>query len=530
MSQPLSANRNGVNGAFRQRDLAGTAKRISVGCGLVVTLGGLAVLSGWEFGLERLKNLSPGAVSMKPNAAAALALCGLGLLLCGLGAGSRLRSAAIVLSAAIVAAIGGLTLVEYAAGVNLGIDQLLFHEAAHSAGTAAPGRMAVATALAFVLSASALALLAMRRAAAEQVLASMVLLIAVSAVLGYIYGADLTKPWGTTQVSAYTVGLLTVLGFGLLSAMADAGLVGALLGDEPGSLLARWMLFAGVVSLPVLGALRLVGQRAGLYSAGAGVGIMVLASLLALIVAVAVTAIRVNALGRQRSLALERLVASERQLRATLDHLLHMRENERRGLAIDLHDDALPALSAIGLQLELAREQCQDTDVGERLAQAEAELRATRLRLRYLMLDLVPEALKHEALGSVLRRRLEQMQGLTGVDYELLDRVGTQPSPPTATILYRIALEALRNITRHAAANLVRVELMRQDGCVQVTVADDGIGFRPSSQEPGHLGLSLMAERAERAGGGIRIDSRPGEGTTIVFWVPASADQVLEAS
>ena len=92
------------------------------------------------------------------------------------------------------------------------------------------------------------------------------------------------------------------------------------------------------------------------------------------------------------------------------------------------------------------------------LAQAEAELRAARLRLRYLMLDLVPEALQHEALGSVLRRRLEQMQGLTGVDYELLDRVGTQPSPPTATILYRIALEALRNITRHAAASLVRVD------------------------------------------------------------------------
>ena len=169
--------------------------------------------------MERLKNLSPGAVSMKPNAAAALVLCaGWGCCCAGLSAGSRLRSAAIVLSAALVAAIGGLTLVEYAAGLDLGIDQRLFHEAAHSAGTAAPGRMAVATALAFVLSASALALLAMSRAAAEQVLASVVLLIAVSAVLGYIYGTDLTKPWGTTQVSAYTVALLTVLGFGLLSA------------------------------------------------------------------------------------------------------------------------------------------------------------------------------------------------------------------------------------------------------------------------------------------------------------------------
>ncbi|MGB0091324.1 MAG: ATP-binding protein [Solirubrobacteraceae bacterium] len=531
MNGPLSANRNGaLDGAVRRRDLAGPARGLFVGYGLAVMLGGLAVLSGWEFGVERLKNLSPGTVSMKPNAAAAFVLCGLALLLCGSGSGraSRVRLAAITVFEGVAAAVGGLTLVEYATGTNLGIDQVLFHEPAHSVGTASPGRMALATGLGLVLSGCALACLARRKAVVEQALAAVVLLIALSGALGYLYGADLTRPWGSTQVSADTVAVLTILGLGLVIATPDAGLVAALLRNDPGGLMARWLLLAATIALPTLGMLRLAGQHAGLYDAGAGVGIMVLASLLVVLVTVGVTATKINALGRQRRLALEDLAASDRQLRKSLDHLLHVQENERRGLAIDLHDDALPALSAIGLQLELARERCQDPDVWERLSQAEAELRATRVRLRHLMLDLVPEALRQEGLGYVLRHRLEQMQGLSGLDYELIDGVGKQPSPHATAILYRIALEALHNVARHSDANRVRVELEQRDGRVQLTVADDGIGFRPSSPKPGHLGLSIMAERAELAGGGIQIDSQPGEGTAVLAWVPAGVVRFLE--
>ncbi len=531
MSWSLSANRNGaLDGAVPGRGLAGPARGLFVGCGLAVMLGGLAVLSGWEFGVERLKNLSPGAVSMKPNAAAAFVLCGLALLLCGNGIGraSRARLAAITVFAGVAAAVGGLTLVEYATGTNLGIDQLLFHEHAHIVATASPGRMALLTALGLVLSGCALAALARRKAVVGQVLAGVLLLIALSGALGYLYGADLTRPWGSTQVSADTVAVLTILGLGLLIAIPDVGLVAALLRDDPGGLMARWLLLAATITLPTLGILRLAGQHAGLYNAGAGVGIMVLASLLVVLVTVGLTSIKINALDRQRWLALEDLAASDRRLRKSLDHLLHVQQNERRGLAIDLHDDALPALSAIGLQLELARERCQDPDVCERLSQAEVELRATRVRLRHLMLDLVPEVLRQEGLGYVLRHRLEQMQGLSGLDYELIDRVGKQPSPQATAILYRIALEALRNVARHSDANRVRVELEHRNGRAQLTVADDGIGFRPSSPKPGHLGLSIMAERAELAGGGIQIDSQPGEGTAVVAWVPAGVTRSLE--
>ena len=269
------------------------------------------MLSGWALDIERLKNLSPGTVSMKPNAAVALALCGCGLLACQRKLGdSRARSIAVMLAVAMVATIGGLTLIEYAFGTGLGIDQLLFHDhsAARSGAAGYPGRMAVATALALVLSAGALALIARGRAVAQQIAAGAVLTISLSAVLGYLYGADLTRPWGTTEISAYTVAVLTVLGVGLLTARSDAGLVGALFGNEPGGLMARWLLLAALIALPLLGLLRLAGQLAGLYSARAGVGIMVLASVMVLVVTVAITAARVNALGRQRSLALARIM------------------------------------------------------------------------------------------------------------------------------------------------------------------------------------------------------------------------------
>ena len=496
---------------------------------MAVAAGSLAVLTGWTFNIARLKNLSPGAVYTKPTAAVALALCGVALALCATErADARVRTIVAMVGAGLAAGIGAVSLLEYATRADLGIDQLLFHEPAHSAGTSSPGRMALMTALALLLAGSSLGLLVRGRVVAQQVLAGGVLVIALSAVLGYLYGTELTRPWGTTKVSAYTVALLVALGVGLLAARSESGFVGALLSDTPGGLTARSLLLTGGLALPTLGALRLAGQQAGLYSDRAGVGIMVLASLLVLVTAVSVTVVRLNALGRERSLALERLAESERRLQRALEHLLQVQENERRGLAIDLHDDTLPALSAIGLRLQMARDRCDDEDVREHLGQSEADLRAARVRLRHLMLDLIPDALEREGLGSALRHRLEQMKELNGIEYELHDRLGPQPSAAGAAVLYRIALEALRNVTRHADAKLVRVDLGRSNGRVTVAVSDDGIGFRPAIPRPGHLGLPIMTARAQLAGGHLEIKSRPGEGTVVDCWVPADVERTLK--
>jgi signal transduction histidine kinase len=311
------------------------------------------------------------------------------------------------------------------------------------------------------------------------------------------------------------------LGIGLLLAEPGRGIVGALLGNEPGGLMARWMLVAAVLTLPVLGGARLAGQAVGLYSASSGVGVMVICSLAVLVGVVAFTAGRLNVLGRQRTTALERLGHSEQRLRRALDHLVHAQETERRALASDLHDDALPALAAVNLQLELVDGLSTDAAVHDRLQRAERELRSITSRLRHLTFDLLPEALAREGLGGALRYRLDLMHELSGIDYELRDRVGKTAFPQAAAVLYRSTLEALRNVARHAQATSVGVSIEERDGRLVVTVRDDGVGIGSAPSEPGHMGLSMMRDRLELAGGGIDIAAGPAGGTTVTMWVPA---------
>jgi signal transduction histidine kinase len=74
---------------------------------------------------------------------------------------------------------------------------------------------------------------------------------------------------------------------------------------------------------------------------------------------------------------------------------------------------------------------------------------------------------------------------------------------------------------KHAAARTVRLEIGRVPDGVRIAVIDDGAGFETGSVPPGHLGLAGMRARAERIGGRFRVESRPGQGTTIEVVVPA---------
>jgi signal transduction histidine kinase len=91
-------------------------------------------------------------------------------------------------------------------------------------------------------------------------------------------------------------------------------------------------------------------------------------------------------------------------------------------------------------------------------------------------------------------------------------------------IAYRICQEAVTNIRMHAAATQVVVRLEEARGGLLVTIGDDGAGFDPdrvrAAPRPGHVGLTSMSERATMADGWCRVDSHPGSGTTVRFWLP----------
>jgi signal transduction histidine kinase len=89
--------------------------------------------------------------------------------------------------------------------------------------------------------------------------------------------------------------------------------------------------------------------------------------------------------------------------------------------------------------------------------------------------------------------------------------------------MFRIAQEAITNARKHAKASRITVTLESQDGEVRLRVADDGVGFDLSmvdDPDPGHIGLALMIERAELAGGHLRIDSERDGGTVIEARLP----------
>ena len=222
------------------------------------------------------------------------------------------------------------------------------------------------------------------------------------------------------------------------------------------------------------------------------------------------------------SRGLETLIWEGQDRQALLRHLIRVREEERARIAADIHDDAIQVISAASLRAQQLRLQLHDPVARQILGKLQETLNLSLDRLRQLIFDLRPPSLEGGRLGAAVRSYLEDMRSDTGIAYQLEDAMTTTAPDTVALMIYRNTREALTNVRKHARARRVVVELLDvEDGCL-VRVTDDGVGYDPSEVEvrPGHLGLVLIKERAELAGGWCRIESCPGTGTTVEFWVP----------
>ncbi len=212
---PTADNRDAPSGSIG-RSVGSTFLQIIGG---VVAIVGCVVLLGWALGIQGLTSLIPGSVTMKANAALAFVLSGGALFLLPMpGAGAR-RAARVG-----VVAVGGialLTLGEYVAGWNFGIDQLLFSDPGTIA-TSHPGRMAPNAAICFVLTAAALWLMCRpagnaRRPLILGWLGSVVIAVGLLAMLGYIVGfSGGYRWWNFTGMAVHTAFLFVLLGAAIL--------------------------------------------------------------------------------------------------------------------------------------------------------------------------------------------------------------------------------------------------------------------------------------------------------------------------
>lgn len=230
-----------------------------------------------------------------------------------------------------------------------------------------------------------------------------------------------------------------------------------------------------------------------------------------------------EALGTQFILGrgLEILTSEDRDHEALLQHLIRAREVERARIAAQIHDATIEMMTAASLRLHQLRFRLGDQAARQVLENFEEALSLSLSHLHRLIFDLRPPGLEHGSLGAALRVYLEQMHSDTGIAYRLDDRLSAHAPDGAALLIYANVREALANVRKHARANTVAVELLDvEDDCL-IRIVDDGVGYNPADVEdrPGHLGLVLMRERAELGGGWCRIESSPGAGTIVEFWI-----------
>ncbi len=221
---------------------------------------------------------------------------------------------------------------------------------------------------------------------------------------------------------------------------------------------------------------------------------------------------------------------------AVLSRLVAAEEDERRRLAAEIHDDSIQVMTAAGMRLQILRRVLVDPEQIRRLDDLEEAIVLSIARLRHLIFELRPVVLDHEGLGAALQMYIDDADGDAETTYELDDGLLSNPSDETRIVLYRIAQEILTNVRKHAGAMNVSVTLGERNGGYCVSVKDDGVGFAhdpEAPRRPGQFGLAAIRERAELAGGWLRVESAEGRGTSVEVWVaraqPVAAESEKQA-
>ena len=211
-----------------------------------------------------------------------------------------------------------------------------------------------------------------------------------------------------------------------------------------------------------------------------------------------------------------------------IEQVMGAQEEERRRIARELHDETGQALTAllVGLRtIEGARTMTDAAELAQRLRGIVAQ---TLDDVGRLARGLHPGILDDLGLAAAVSRQVQDLADLHGVAVDVhIDGLDVEPLPALLqTTVYRVLQEALTNVARHARARSVSVQIVCDQGAVELRVQDDGTGFDPSVRSEAaagdrrRLGLQSMRERAALFGGSVNVESPPGAGTTITARFP----------
>jgi len=210
---------------------------------------------------------------------------------------------------------------------------------------------------------------------------------------------------------------------------------------------------------------------------------------------------------------------------ALLLRALAASDTERRRIAGDLHDGVVQDLAGTSYALAAAADRIdgEAPEVSDALRDGARQTRRSIRQLRSLLVDIYPPDLHRAGLAAALSDLVAPLES-RGVQARVDLPPGLRLEPDAEALMFRTAQEALRNVMAHSDANHVDVSVILENSHAGLTIADDGRGFSPeaaeAAREDGHLGLRVLADMAQDAGGRLDIDSEPGRGTRVSLEVP----------
>ncbi len=208
---------------------------------------------------------------------------------------------------------------------------------------------------------------------------------------------------------------------------------------------------------------------------------------------------------------------------AALHHMNEALEEHLKHIAHALHDEAGQLLAAVHLSLDLVEREL-DPAAQRQLQIIKKHLDDVYQQLRHLSHELRPTILDDLGLGPAIEFLSEGVARRSGLRIVVHATNRERLPVQVETVLYRVVQEALTNIHKHAQAKMVRIRFQTSQKTVRCSIIDDGVGFHaegPQSRSTRQgLGLMGMKEKLQSVGGGLRIESAPGEGAKLFIMVP----------
>ena len=217
------------------------------------------------------------------------------------------------------------------------------------------------------------------------------------------------------------------------------------------------------------------------------------------------------------------LLESREQSRQLSAHMEAIREEERKRIALEIHDELGQLLTALKMDVSLLKMRLSDAPaLLKKVADMRELVELTILMVRNVANHLRPAALNFGLL-SALEWLAEDFTKRTGISCQLLAN-GCEPvlDDSHATAVFRVVQESLTNVARHAEATRVHVTVICTEDTLRLNVSDNGCGFEPAAAgKRDSYGLLGISERARLIGASLQIDSAPGCGTVISICIPA---------